>query len=451
MSTSLYRSLIEPDLRLMLRDGDEAGLDAFCQTFHPGLIAEIMEEIEPADVWRVLQHSDPETQAEIFQYFSLPDQEQLVEIIDRNSLSKIIEEMAPDDRVDLLERMDRDHVDALLPLIAQAERNDIKRLLALPEESAGSIMTTEYASLPADITAGDAINRLRVQAPSRETIYYIYVVDEQRHLQGLVSLRELIQSKPTRKVSELMQRDLIRAKVTADQEQVANDIIRLGFIAMPVVDEEDRLVGIITHDDAAAVQQEEATEDAHMQAAVSPLEDGYLDTALFTLAWKRGIWLMILVGAALGTVTVLQNFPFVGWMVLFMPLVAASGGNAGSQSATLIIRMLAVEEARGQKKNLLMAVLTREIRLGVLLGLTVGLMAFGMAILFVPAEQAGVVGLTVLMVVGFGAVTGALLPLVLKSLRLDPALMSNPMIAALVDVMGLLIYYSMARMLLTSA
>src|SRR5690606_24847522 len=197
----------------------------------------------------------------IFQFLPLSYQIALVDSIDRQSLSRLIEEMPPDDRVDLLERMDQDEVEKLLPLVAQAERADIRKLLSYPEESAGSIMTTEYAWLPADITVQEAINRLRLQAPSRETIYYVYITDADRHLIGFLSLRHLIAARPSTKLSDVMERDVISVRVDDDQEYVAGEIAKYDFIAIPVVDNQNKLVGIVTHDDAADVLQEEATED----------------------------------------------------------------------------------------------------------------------------------------------------------------------------------------------
>lgn len=460
MDGSMYKSLLQPDLQIALREHDAAALKAFCEDLHPAELAEIVEEMDAGDIWLALREAPVERQAEIFPYFSLADQAHLVEAIDRQSLSQIIEVMASDDRADLLGRMDQDHVDAVLPLIAQAERNDILKLLSYPEESAGSLVTTEYASLPAEITAAEAISRLRLQAPSRETIYYIYIVDDRRHLLGLLSLRKIIQAKPTAKLSELMERDVIKVRVTDDREAVANEILRLTFLAMPVVDDEDRLVGIITYDDAAAVLQDAATEDAYRLAAVSPLEDSYLDTPVLTLARKRGVWLMILLGAAFLTATILQLFQpaadgeaaaalsTTAWMVMFMPMVLASGGNAGSQSATLIIRMLALEESRGESTRLFRRVLVRELQIGVILGATVGGLAWVVAHALVPADRSNVVGMTVFMVVAFGAVVGALLPLVLKRCGADPALMSNPLISALSDGVGVVIYFQMARVVL---
>jgi magnesium transporter len=444
---SLYNSLLLPDLRQMIEERDDAALSEFCSALHPAVVAEVLEGMDSAATWDVLSHSDPAHQAEIFQFFPLPYQIELVDRIDRARLSRIVEEMAADDRVDLLERMDPEHVESLMPLIAQAERQDIRKLLSYPEGSAGAIMTTEYASLPANITVAEALNRLRMQAPSRETIYYIYVIDEDRHLRGFLSLRKLIQAKPAALLQDVMETDVISVRVDDDQEFVANEIARYDFIAIPVVDNQNRLVGIVTHDDAADVLLEEATEDAQRLGAVAPLEDSYLETPFLTLAWKRGIWLVILLGAASLTAHVLDYFePGEGgnWMVLFIPLVLASGGNAGSQSATLVIRAMALHETEGKVG----VIVWREFRLGLLLGSLLGTLALGVGLLLVDRPpQAAVVGLSVFLVVSLGTVWGSMLPTALKRLGMDPALMSNPLIAAISDMLGVVIYYSMAELI----
>eukprot|EP00913_Durusdinium_trenchii_P023424 g22002.t1 len=412
----MYTPLILPDLRVMLAEKDAHGLAEFCDV-------------------------------EIFEFLSLPKQVELVDSVDRKRLSRLMEEMSPDDRVDLLSRMDPDHVDALLPLMAQAERSDIRKLLSYPEDSAGSIMTTEYASLPANITASEAIDRLRKQAPDRETIYYVYVIDEGRRLQGFVSLRGLILSKPTTLLSDMMRLDVISVRVDDDQEFVAREIARYDFIAIPVVDNQNQLVGIITHDDILDVMQHEATEDAHLLGAVAPLEDSYLLTPLRTLAWKRGVWLMFLAIVSLMTAEVLLHYESVSskhvWLIMFLPLILASGGNAGSQSATLTIRALALDEM-SRKENLRLA--RRELAVGSMLGITLAAIGFTAAIGWFgrPVDHAGVVALTVLLVVQMGTIAGAMLPLMFRKLGMDPALMSNPLIAALVDVFGVIIYFTVA-------
>lgn len=445
MVASIFQSLLMPDLLQMILEQDDEGMREFCEALYPGLVAEMLEELEATQAWEVLSHTKGSVQAEIFSYFSIHFQISLVDLIGAKPLSKIIEDMSPDDRVDLLERMDPEHVESVLRLVAQAERSDIRKLLSYPESSAGSIMTTEYASLPAEITVKEALDRLRIQAPSRETIYYVYVTDEARRLLGFLSLRKLILEKPSVKLSSIMQRDVIFVRVDDDQEFVANEINRYDFIAIPVVDAQNRLVGIVTHDDAADVLQEEATEDAHLAGAVQPLEDGYVATPFFELAWKRGIWLVILLGAASLTARVLQYFEpgnAESWMVLFLPMVLASGGNAGSQSATLIIRALALDETEGR----VYWIAWREIRIGGLLGSVLASLSFCVAFLMIGSGPALVVTLTVFSVVAIGTLAGAMLPLELKRLGMDPAFMSNPLIAALSDMLGVIIYYSTARL-----
>lgn len=448
----MYHPLIMPDLRVMLAENDAQGLREFCEVLHPATIAEILEDLDTAEVWQVLTNCDLERQAEIFGFLTLSQQVDLVDVVDRQRLSRLIEAMAPDDRVDLLSRMDPDRVENLLPLIARAERSDIRKLLSYPEDSAGAIMTTEYASLPENITVGAALDQLRLQAPDSETIYYVYILDEGRHLQGMTSLRDLILAKPDTLLSEIMHRDVISVRVDDNREFVANELARYDFLVMPVVDNQNRLVGIVTHDDVLDVLQEEATEDAHRQAAVEPLEDSYLETPLFTVVWKRGIWLVLLLVAALVTAAVLDRYKDSSethvWMVSFIPLILASGGNAGTQSATLVIRTLALGEVSREKNR---KVALREIALGLLLGLGLALFGFACAWPLVDFWQhAWIVSLTVALVVLIGTFAGAMLPLIFRNLGMDPALMSNPLIAALVDVFGILIYYNIGVMILES-
>jgi magnesium transporter len=358
--------------------------------------------------------------------------------------------MAADDRVDLLKTMDQEQVEQILPLIAQAERSDIRRLLSYPEHSAGSIMTTEYASLVEGLNVREALDQLRTQAPNRETIYYLYILDDGRRLRGFVSLRKLILARPDTKVAEIMDRDVISVRVDEDQEVAANLIARYDFIAMPVVDEQGRLVGIITHDDVLDVLQAEATEDVHRMGGVEPLQDAYLSTPFVTLAWKRGIWLILLLVAGVGTAEVLEYFDETtkrfAWLVRFLPLVLASGGNAGSQSATLVIRALSLGE---MGRSIQYKILRREAATGLALGSVMASLAFFFALADGPVLHASILGCSVALVVTLGTVNGTLLPMILRGLGLDPAIMSNPLIASLSDTLGVLIYYNIALVALT--
>jgi magnesium transporter len=248
-----------------------------------------------------------------------------------------------------------------------------------------------------------------------------------------------------------MDKDVISVRVDEDQESVANRIARYDFIAMPVVDDQGRLVGIITHDDVLDVLQQEATEDVHRLGAVEPLEDGYLSTPFFTLAWKRGIWLVLLLVAGFGTSAVLSHYngetKHLLWLVWFLPLVLASGGNAGSQSATLVIRSMALGQLSREAQ---LRIGRRELGTGLLLGGTLAILGFVFASFYVPVYDAAVVAGTVSLVVTLGTVNGTLLPIALKRMGWDPALMSNPLIASLSDILGVFIYYNVALLVIGS-
>jgi magnesium transporter len=444
----MYHSLLKPDLRQMLGENDLQGMAEFCEVLHPAVTAEVLESFDREELLKVLDCSPLRKQVEILEFLPLPVQVELVEYLDqtdRKRLSRILEEMSSDDRVDLLARVSDERVDRLLPLIAQAERNDIRKLLLYPEDSAGSVMTTEYASLPEKILVREAIERLRRQAPNRETIYYVYVIDDTRHLLGLVSLRDIILADPDARIEDIMTRDVISVRVDDDQEDVAADLQKFNFIAIPVVDEENRLVGIVTHDDAMDILEEEATEDAHLAGAVAPLEESYLDSSLITILRKRIGWLTVLSLASLSIAAMLRRYERISemyvWMIEFLPLVIASGGNSGSQSATLVIRMLAVEEP---VKNVALRVARRELLMGLMLGGFLAAVGFLFACLLHSPRVGFVVALTIAIVVTNGNVCGSMLPLVFRRLGMDPAMMSNPLIAAISDILGVLVYYSVA-------
>ena len=435
--------ILLPELRLMLADGDTAGLREVAEELHPATVAEFSEGLDEADVWRLLATVPVERQAEIFPYYPLPRQVELVTAANRAQLGPLLEWMAADNRDDLLRELDPEFVEEILPLVAKAERHDIRMLLSCPEGSAGSLMTTEYASLPADITAGEAIARLRMQAPDSESIYYIYVLDAERHLVGFVSLRDLILAKPTALVADLMQRDVITVRMDEPQEKVVDLLARFDFIAIPVVDDHARLVGIVTHDDVLDAVRQEATDEAQRIAAITPLGAGYLEAALVSMTWKRGVWLAILFATAAVTAMVLAKWrsPH-AWLVAFIPLVIASGGNSGNQSATLVITALSTGDCTlGDWPR----ILRRELILGLLLGGLLAIPGYLLAVVYAPTPAAAlVIPLTVAGVVLMGTLVGSTLPLLFRSLGLDPALMSNPFVSAIVDVVGLVLYMGIA-------
>jgi magnesium transporter len=301
----------------------------------------------------------------------------MVEGTGRQHMARLIEQMSHDDRADLLRRLPPPVTESLLRLVDEADRRDIATLSKYPENTAGALMTTDYAWLPADVTVEDALERLRLQAPDRETIYYVYLVDDQRHLLGVVSLRDLILASRRAVVRDLMETEVVTVRVSDDREKVAQDMTHYDLLAVPVIDTEDRLVGIITYDDVIDVVVSEATEDVHRMGAVEPMEENYLE-ARFALIWrKRAVWLACLFLAELFTFTALSYFEdaiaAVVVLSLFVPLCISTGGNSGSQAATLITRAMALGQVANRDW---LRVLRHEVAMGLVLGLTLGAIGF---------------------------------------------------------------------------
>jgi len=449
----MVNTLYLPELREMLAENNAEEMREFCTALHPARTAEFMEGLTADEAWRVLQHADAETREEIFGYFDEDKQLEILESQDRQEIAGLVAEMPPDDRVDLLQEADDTIVEEILPLLPTDERRDYLRLREYPEGVAGAVMTTEVAKLGEGLTVKQALDELGRQAEELETIYYLYVVDETDHLRGVVSARQLVSAmtNPETRLGELMETDVAAANVRDDQEEVAQKVARFDLLAIPVVDDEHRMLGIITHDDVIDVMREEATEDAHRIAAVNPLEESYMKTPVFTLSWKRGVWLTLLFVFALLTAFALQHYRTdieeLTWLVLFIPLVISSGGNTGNQSATLIITALATKDIELRDW---LHVVRRELATGMLLGGFLALIGFIAArILTGELVYAVVVAVTLVLVVICGTLFGSVLPLIFKRLGLDPALMSNPFVAGIIDILGIVIYMQVALLLMS--
>lgn len=450
----MINTLYLPEIREMLAENDSEGLREFCTALHPARTAEFMEGLEPAESWQVLQAADLATRVEVFSY--LPEQlkVQILETVDPQQASELIAIMPHDDRVDVLKVVEDDSVEAILPLLPTEERRDIQRLIQHPEGTAGAVMTSDMARLPESLTVKEALEEVARQAADHETIYYIYIVDDENHLRGLVSARQLVThlGRPNTKISDLMERDLLTVTDTDDQETVAAKVADYDFLAIPVVDNEQRLVGIITHDDVIDVLKEEAEEDAYLAGAVDPLDETYLETPWYTLAWKRGVWLTVLFIAAMLTAAALKEYELelekVTWLVLFIPLIISSGGNSGTQSTTLVIRALTNKDITPGDW---LKVVRREIATGLCLGGFLAVLGFLVVRVLQPdlsTQQALVVPITLLSVVICGTIVGSLLPLIFRRLGLDEALMSSPFLTGIIDIAGIVIYMSLAMLML---
>ncbi len=440
-----------PEVHEAIEKRDFRALKEALQEFHPQDVVDLLRTMEPADRLILFRLLAKDRAAEVFSFLELDEQKDLLSHFTEQNLKEIIVEMSPDDRTDLLDELPAGVVKRLLVLLDPAERAVANELLNYPESSAGRLMTPEFVDLNADMTVDEAIQRIRQTGPDKETIYYAYVTDATRTLKGMVSLRTLLLAKPGTRIEEIMKEEPIRVRTADDQESVAHVIRKYDLLAVPVVDREERLVGIVTVDDVVDVIADEATEDIQKMGAIEAAEEGYFQTGFFSLARRRILWLMILLVTATLSGSILEHYTAALQaaviLVFFIPMLMNTGGSTGTQSATLIIRGLATGEIDVRQVG---RVVTRESLMGVLLGSAMGLLGFLRAIL-VPGSDPNVwftVGLTLILTVTTANLIGALLPIAAKLVRADPAIMAGPFIATIMDATTLLIYFEIARRLL---
>ena len=532
--------LFTPELRIMLDEQNAGGLREFCESLHPATVAEALDDdFTPEQVWEIISPATIRGQASIFEYLPPGRQVEMVEKA-RPQVGQLIGKMSHDDRVDLVQRLPGRVRESLMRLVDEADRKDIATLFQYGANTVGALMTTDYAWLPGTLTAAEAIDQLRQQAPDRETIYYIYVLDEPnrrpdgsmapRRLLGVVSLRDLILAPRHALIRELMESDAVALRFDEDADAVVRTFARYDLIAIPVVDDRFGLLGIITHDDVLDLVQQETTEDLQRQAAVGPIEGDYL-RASFRKVWlSRAKWLAVLFAAELLTFSVMQHFEeaiaSIVVLALFVPLAISTGGNSGTQAATLVTRAMALGHTgpRDWKR-----VLRRELLMGLALGGTLGVIAFargaatpedvrsgprkvdrgfsvvapagteltadahrdvavpagtsqttttdknarvrlpeghglekpdpqpdGSAVYQFPAEcevrtepvsrwaLAKAISLAVLCICLWGTTAGCLIPLGIRQVGGDPAVASGALVATVVDVTGIFIFFSVA-------
>ncbi len=453
---NLPNTLYLPELRELLAENNAAELREFCTALHPASTADFMEGLTAEEAWRVLQFADMPVRVEVFGYFPREKQVEILRLGERTEIAQFIAHLPPDDRVDLLNGVEPELVEQLLPLVPAAERRDILRLRAFPENTAGAVMTTEFARLSENFTVRQALEELGRQASELETIYYIYILDEEGHLRGLVSARQLVSAmgKPDTRIGDLMEQDVVSVNVNDDQEDVARKVARYDLLAIPVVDQARHMLGIITHDDVIDVVVEEATEDAYKMGGMMPMEASYLESSFVTIWRKRAGWLSLLFVAELFTFTALASFEDAIQKVialsLFVPLCISTGGNSGSQAATLITRAIALGQVSVRDW---FRVLRNELLMGLALGVTLGTIGFFRAA-FTPQRVLGdvnawqlalVISQAVALICLWGTLTGSLLPLIFKRLGFDPGFASSPFVATFVDVTGIVIYFTIAK------
>jgi magnesium transporter len=429
--------------------GNVDALRALIDDEHPADVGAALEEFEAHEAWGVLDLLPLEEQAGIFGYFDRDFQVELAHAAPRAKLARIVTEMHSDERADLFKELSDEQQDTLLPILAQAEREDIRRLAGYEEGTAGSIMTSDYALLNEALSAAQAIEKLRHEAPDKETIYRAYVTSPDRRLVGAVRLQDLILATPRTLVRDLMEEDPVSVRVDEDQEEVARKISRYDVLALPVVDAENRIIGIVTHDDAMDVLQEEATEDFHKVGTVGKLDTSVRDASIGLLYRKRIAWLVLLVFGNLlsgaGIHYYEDTIAAVVALVFFLPLLIGSSGNAGSQAATLMVRALATGDVMLKDWG---RMLGREILIALLLGLTMALAVSGIGWYRGGMGVAMAVAITMVLVVVVGSLIGMSLPFVLSRFNMDPATASAPLVTTMADAAGVFIYFAVATMIL---
>jgi magnesium transporter len=420
------------------------------QLAEQGELAAALEQLSPDQLRQLADLLGDETLSDILSELEPDEAASVLERLGSAEAADVLEAMAPDDAADVLAQLAPENASQILVAMEPLEAEELKSLLAYPPDSAGGRMTPAFVALSPDIRVDQAIAALRTLAQAAETIYYVYVTDEHGHLLGVVSMRDLVLSPPDRTVGEIMETDIVKVQATADQEEAARLLTSEGLIAIPVVDDQNRLLGIITADDVADILEQEVTEDIERLGGSQPLDIPYMKASPILLWRKRIGWLLLLFIAEMYTGTVLRHFQReieqVVALSFFVPLLIGTGGNAGSQVVTTLVRAMALEKI-GLRD--IPRIIPKEFATAMLLGAVMALAAFARAeILQVGTVVALTVAIAIWGIVLWAVTVASVLPLVLRRLGIDPAVVSSPFIATLVDGTGLVIYFTVARLIL---
>ena len=438
------------DYEIVETPRDYATLKETLKNANPVDVAEGLEELDAEQAIKLFRMLPKDNAAEVFAYLSRDMQQDIVNAIKDHEISRIVDELFLDDAVDFIEEMPAGVVKRVLSNLPKDKRQIINNFLKYPEGSAGSIMTIEYVDLKEFLTVAQAFERIRRDGVDKETIYTCYVIDAERRLLGAVSAKTLLLASPDDTIGDIMERDVIFASTIDDKESIANDFRKYGLLAMPVVDNEQRLVGIVTVDDVLEIQEEEATEDFELMAAMSPSDEPYLKTSIWAMTRNRLPWLLLLMLTATITGSIISGFEdalaVMPILVTFIPMLMDTGGNAGSQSSTLVIRGMALEEI---SPGDVFIVWWKELRVSVLCGVALAAVNFGRVMLFdADASVAVSVSIALCATIILSKSVGCLLPLFAKKIRLDPAVMASPVITTIVDAGALLIFFAISKAIL---
>jgi len=450
MTTQQQTRELVAEVQALIREREREGVRGLAERIGPSEWADLVPQLEPNEVAVLLQWLPDEEIPALLEELTPPEAAGILRTLTRREAAELLEEMDPDDAADVVERLPDEEAHEILVQMKPSEAAEIRQLSAYPPDSAGGIMTPAFVGVTRDATAEEAIAAIRRLVDSAETVSYVYVVDEVRHLLGVLSLYRLLLSPPSTPVVELMAPTTIRVEATADREVAARLLTDHNLIAIPVVDSEDHLLGIITEDDVADVLTAEATEDIERLGGTQPLEVPYRLASLPLLVRKRLPWLLLLFVAGAYTGTVMQAFQQelaqAVALAFFIPLLIGTGGNIGSQTVTLIVRAMALGEVTLRD---IAWIIWKEIRVGLVLGAVMALIAFARAALLgVGPDVSAVVAVTILAIALWSAMVAATLPLVLRRVGVDPAVVSAPLITTLVDGTGLVIYFEIARLML---
>ena len=410
-------------------------------------IADLLESLDIHAGLLIFRMLPKDLAVGVFNSFTVEQQRSVIGLVNDKELKFILDELFFDDMIDIIEEMPANVVKKILLHSKEEERNLINQFLRYPPESAGSIMTIEYVDLKKHMTVEMALSHIKETGLDKETVYTCYVTDMNRKLEGIVSLRKLVISNGDATIEEIMDRDVIYVHTHDDQETVAGVFKRYGYLALPVVDKEDRLTGIITVDDIMAVIDQETTEDFQKMAAMSPSEERYLDASIFSLARHRIPWLLVLMISATFTGGIVQKYEEVLQAVIvlnaFIPMLMATGGNAGSQSSTLIIRGIALGEIGLEDAG---KVIWKEFGISLVVGILLAIVNFFRVYLIsgVGLFVSITISITLLATVVMSKVVGGVLPMIAKKMNIDPAIMAGPLITTIVDALSLMIYFAIA-------
>jgi magnesium transporter len=437
------------EIRSLIAEREESGVVGLAGRLGAAEWADVVPRLDPAEVAVLLQWLPEEEIPQLLEELDPAAAAAILRTLARDAAADLLEAMDPDDAADVVEELPEAEAEQILIEMVPAEAAELRELMAFPPDTAGGLMTPAFVSVAPDLRADQAIAALRLVAEEAETVNYVYVIDAEEHLLGVLSLHSLVLTRPETTVRSLMVEDVVRVRADADQETAARLLTDHNLLALPVVDAEDHLLGIITQDDVADVLEEEATEDIERLGGSQPLDTPYRLASVPLLVRRRIGWLLLLFLAGLLTAQVLEGFgedlDEVQALTYFIPLIIGIGGNVGSQTVTTLVRAMAVGEVHLRDVGW---VLGKEMAVGVAIGLIMAVAGFLRAGVDQSREIGIVVGVTIVCVTVWSATVAAVLPLVLRRLRVDPAVVSAPLITTLVDATGLLIYLSVARLVL---